>query len=192
MNKLYIAVHNKSLIAQGELTDVIKAVKADLPEAEPYLFDLENGKRIDIDWRGELEQVIEGLPVSLLPPVKKRGRPKLGVISKEVTLLPEHWEWLGVQRGGASITLRRLIDTAMNTITPAQRRRILQDQLYTMMRVFEDEAGFEAASRALYRLDGDGFSAAIAAWPDDLQEIYQQKFSAIIASGNEAHDTANT
>ncbi|GGF77836.1 DUF2239 family protein [Alteromonas lipolytica] len=188
MSRTYIAVHNKALLAEGDLHSVVRTVKQQQPDAEPYLFDLENGKRVDIDWRGDVEKVIAGLPVSLLPPVKKRGRPKLGVLSKEVTLLPEHWEWLAVQRGGASTTLRRLIDTAMTKTTPAQQRRIKQDQLYSMMRVFEDEAGFEAASRALYRLEEQAFLNAIAGWPQALQDIYKQKFSALMTSGNENHD----
>ena len=148
MGDIYIAIHNKTLIAQGELPAVIRETVKQFPDAEPYLFKLDDGKRTDIDWRGDAEDVISRLPVSLMPQVKKRGRPKLGVKSKEVTLLPEHWEWLSLQRGGASTTLRKLIDAAMAQMTPEQARRIKQDQLYNMMRVFEDEAGFEAASRA--------------------------------------------
>ena len=191
MSSTYIAIHNKSLIAQGELPAVIREALRQFPEAEPYLYKLDNGKRVDIDWRGDAEQVIQRLPASLLPPIKKRGRPKLGVISKEVTLLPEHWEWLSVQRGGASTTLRRLIDSAMSHMTPAQERRIKQDQLYSLMRVFEDEAGFEAASRALYRLDDTAFSSAISAWPADLQAIYKDKFERLQNIGNNSDDRTN-
>ena len=191
MSSTYIAIHNKSLIAQGELPAVIREALRQFPDAEPYLYKLDNGKRVDIDWRGDAEDVIQRLPASLLPPIKKRGRPKLGVISKEVTLLPEHWEWLSVQRGGASTTLRRLIDSAMSRMTPAQERRIKQDQLYSMMRVFEDEAGFEAASRALYRLDDTAFSSAISTWPVDLQAIYKDKFERLQNIGNNSDDRTN-
>ncbi|NVK54346.1 MAG: DUF2239 family protein [Alteromonadaceae bacterium] len=183
MNKQYIAIYDKRLVAQGELATVVQIVKSQFPDSEPYLFEMDNGNRIDIDWSGDADQVIKNLPAALVPPAKKRGRPKLGVVSKEVTLLPEHWDWLAVQRGGASITLRRLIDAAMNTMTTAQQQRIKQDQLYRMMRVFEDDEGFEAASRAMYRLDGTSFKAAIANWNTDLAAIFLQKFNAIVSVG---------
>ena len=86
MSSTYIAIHNKSLIAQGELPAVIREAQRQFPEAEPCLYKLDNGKRVDIDWRGDAEEVIKRLPAALVPPAKKRGRPKLGVISKEVTL----------------------------------------------------------------------------------------------------------
>ena len=191
MSNIYIAIHNKALIAQGELPAVIRETVKQFPDAEPYLFKLDDGKRTDIDWRGDAEEVISRLPASLMPPVKKRGRPKLGVKSKEVTLLPEHWEWLSLQRGGASTTLRKLIDAAMAQMTPEQARRIKQDQLYNMMRVFEDEAGFEAASRALYRLDETAFTQAIANWPQALQAIYRDKFISLTSTGKDTNDGTN-
>ncbi|MDO6476114.1 DUF2239 family protein [Alteromonas sp. 1_MG-2023] len=191
MGDIYIAIHNKALIAQGELPAVIRETVKQFPGAEPYLFKLDDGKRTDIDWRGDAEDVISRLPASLMPQVKKRGRPKLGVKSKEVTLLPEHWEWLSLQRGGASTTLRKLIDAAMAQMTPEQERRIKQDQLYNMMRVFEDEAGFEAASRALYRLDETAFTQAIANWPQALQAIYKDKFTGLHSTGKDTNDGTN-
>ena len=191
MSDIYIAIHNKTLIAQGELPAVIREAVTKFPDAEPYLFKLDDGKRTDIDWRGDAEDVISRLPASLMPQVKKRGRPKLGVKSKEVTLLPEHWEWLSLQRGGASTTLRKLIDAAMAQMTPEQARRIKQDQLYNMMRVFEDEAGFEAASRALYRLDETAFTQAIANWPQALQAIYKDKFTGLHSTGKDTNDGTN-
>ena len=191
MSDIYIAIHNKTLIAQGELPAVIRETVKQFPDAEPYLFKLDDGKRTDIDWRGDAEDVISRLPASLMPQVKKRGRPKLGVKSKEVTLLPEHWEWLSLQRGGASTTLRKLIDAAMAQMTPEQARRIKQDQLYNMMRVFEDEAGFEAASRALYRLDETAFTQAIANWPQALQAIYKDKFTGLHSTGKNTNDGTN-
>ncbi len=191
MGDIYITIHNKTLIAQGELPAVIRETVKQFPDAEPYLFKLDDGKRTDIDWRGDAEEVISRLPASLMPQVKKRGRPKLGVKSKEVTLLPEHWEWLSLQRGGASTTLRKLIDAAMAQMTPEQARRTKQDQLYNMMRVFEDEAGFEAASRALYRLDETAFTQAIANWPQALQAIYKDKFISLTSTGKDTNDGTN-
>ncbi|AYA64824.1 DUF2239 family protein [Alteromonas sp. RKMC-009] len=191
MGDIYITIHNKTLIAQGELPAVIRETVKQFPDAEPYLFKLDDGKRTDIDWRGDAEEVISRLPASLMPQVKKRGRPKLGVKSKEVTLLPEHWEWLSLQRGGASTTLRKLIDAAMAQMKPEQARRIKQDQLYNMMRVFEDEAGFEAASRALYRLDKTAFTQAIANWPQALQAIYKDKFTGLHSTGKDTNDGTN-
>ncbi|MET1254610.1 DUF2239 family protein [Aliikangiella maris] len=148
MAENYIAIYNKTLIAEGNLAAIVRQVKSiEPPQAAK-------------------------LPV-------KRGRPKLGVQSKEVTLLPKHWEWLTSQRGGASVTLRRLIDQAIKNVTPEQVIQMKQNQLYNLLNLFADDAGFEEATRALYRNNKANFMQAIATWPKDLQQLIQEKFVAI-------------
>lgn len=93
-----------------------------------------------------------------------RGRPKLGVVPREITLLPRHWEWLAGQRGGASAALRRLVEDAMHKPDPAARR----DAAYRFCTAIAgDLPGFEEAMRALYA--GDGLGPAIAHWPEDIR-----------------------
>jgi len=107
------------------------------------------------------------------PPGGRRrpGRPKLGVVGREVTLLPRHWAWLGAQRGGASATLRRLVDRARKDSADEERVRRSQDAAYRFMSAMVgDEAGFEEAARALFAADGERFRAQAQPWPPDLRE----------------------
>lgn len=144
---------------------------------------LDTCKRIDFSWHGDTETVLGNLPALSPPaassPTGKRGRPKLGVISKEITLLPRHWEWLAGQRGGASVTLRRLVDQAIKNASPEERISVRQNQLYGLMSILADEPGFEEASRALYRNSRVSFEAAIQSWPDDFKALVMEKFDAL-------------
>ncbi|MCY7296733.1 DUF2239 family protein [Alteromonas sp. a30] len=189
MHHEYLAIYKQSLLAKGDIISVIRKVKAFNDTIEPYLFELSACKRVDIDWHGTEEEVISKLSDSLSPKEKKRGRPKLGVKSKEVTLLPEHWEWLSVQRGGASITLRRLIDNAMQNVSIQEKMRIKQNQIYNLMTPFSDDSGFEAASRALYRCDLAAFDEASHRWSTEVRDILIQKFHEMLALQEaESHD----
>ncbi|KVE36609.1 DUF2239 family protein [Burkholderia sp. TSV86] len=99
-----------------------------------------------------------------------RGRPKLGVIAREVTLLPRHWEWLSTQPGGASVALRKLVDEARRTHARQDRNRQAQERAYHFMSAIAgDLPGFEEAARALFASDPDRLHASIAAWPDDVR-----------------------
>jgi hypothetical protein len=97
-----------------------------------------------------------------------RGRPRLGVQAREVTLLPRHWAWLAAQPRGASATLRRLVDEAQREQRGARGMR--QDAAYRFMQaICGDRPGYEEALRALYQGDAARFDAAIAAWPEDVR-----------------------
>ena len=98
------------------------------------------------------------------------GRPKLGVVAREVTLLPRHWEWLATQRGGASAALRRLVETARKQHAEHDAQRLATERAYRFMSAIGGGyAGFEEASRALFAHDAGGFAGLTAGWPTDVQ-----------------------
>ncbi|WP_107313666.1 DUF2239 family protein, partial [Burkholderia metallica] len=100
-----------------------------------------------------------------------RGRPKLGVVSREVTLLPRHWEWLAAQPGGASVALRKLVEDARRTHAAADRLRDAQTRAYHFMSAMAgDLPGFEEAARALYANDPARLAELVAGWPEDVRD----------------------
>lgn len=139
--------------ARGSRAEVTAALAPMGPHPEGLLvFSDETGRQVDLDLAGL------GAPT--------RGRPKLGVTAREVTLLPRHWDWLSRQRGGASAALRRLIEAEMAGADPAPARR---DATYHFLTAIAgDLPGYEAAIRALYAGDSAGFTAAMTGWPDDI------------------------
>lgn len=100
-----------------------------------------------------------------------RGRPKLGVVSREVTLLPRHWEWLAAQPGGASVALRKLVEQARRDNADKDRSRLASERAYHfMVAMAGDLPGFEEAARSLFAGDVAGFAQRIAAWPVDVRD----------------------
>jgi hypothetical protein len=123
------------------------------------VFDDSTGRPIDIDIRGTIEEV------------RGRGRPKLGVIAREITLLPRHWDWLNSQPGGASVALRKLVEEARRTSGDRDRIRSAQEAAYHFMSAIAGNLpGFEEASRALFAYDRRRFGDLIAAWPEDIRD----------------------
>ena len=179
-DKTYSAFDGSNLLASGALLDVTLAVKAapGLAAGTILTFDDETGRVVDLDLYGAPDEIAarhkaraEGLEA------RGRGRPKLGVIPREVTLLPRHWEWLAAQRGGASVTLRRLIDEARKAEGSDADRRARRDAVYHFMSAMAgDLPGFEEATRALYAGDSAKFSAETAGWPADFR-AYLDKLS---------------
>lgn len=155
---------NHRRIAHGPLADVARILHALPPGAMPLVFDDATGRAIDLDLRGTEAEVIAR---HALPP-KGRGRPKLGVAAREVTLLPGQWDWLAAQPGGASVTLRKLVHAAMQTGTAARATR--RDAAYRVMSALAgDLPGFEEAARALYADDPAGLIRHAAPWPEDVR-----------------------
>jgi hypothetical protein len=158
-------------VATGSLPEVLAAVREVLqrdPSAQVLIFDDESGKQVDFDLRGTLEEAL----ARASPPAPKRGpgRPSLGVVCREVSLLPRHWEWLESQPARASGTLRRLVDAAGRTESPESRsRRRLEAAGRLMWSLAGNLEGFEEASRALYARRWADFTACIASWPEDLR-----------------------
>ncbi len=158
----HIAFIGHCRLAAGTLAEVAAAVAAAGNDPMPLVFDTATGAVVDLDPR-------QILPGNVTPLPRGRGRPSLGVVPREITLLPRHWEWLAAQPGGASVALRRLIDTVRKDAATAQRTR--RDAVYRCMAALAgDLPGFEAASRALFAGDGEGFAAQIADWPGDVRD----------------------
>ncbi|MCC6317803.1 MAG: DUF2239 family protein [Gemmatimonadaceae bacterium] len=165
-----IAFAGTRRIADGPLADVALRVKRAVDRgthATVLVFDAETSERIDLDVRGSDAEVMARLAP---PTVRTAGRPRLGVVAREVTLLPRHWDWLGEQPGGASVTLRKLVDEARRATVDAGRVRRAREATYRfMVAMAGDRRGFEEASRALFAGDTARFSRLIARWPADVR-----------------------
>lgn len=134
------------------------------------VFEEATGRLVDLDLRGSLEDSVARLPPDLAPK-PARGRPKLGVTAREVTLLPRHWEWLAGQPGGASAALRKLVDQARRDNSSADDIRLAQEATYRVMTTLAgDRANYEEAVRALFADDRARFHDLISAWPADIRD----------------------
>ena len=142
------------------------------------------GEQIDVDVRGTAEEVLgrlshdatEVTPADGVDQVDGQaprgpGRPRLGVVAREVTLLPRHWEWLNGQPGGASVALRKLVEEARRANEGRDRVRRAQEAAYRFMAAMGGNLpGFEEASRALFAADPDRVEALVHDWPEDIRE----------------------
>ena len=166
-----IAFAGTELLAKGPLTDVIQAAKAALDKGTDRSvasLDLVSSRPVDIDFTGTQEEVLQRVPRA---PVRTAGRPKLGVIAREVTLLPRHWDWLASQPGGASVALRKLVEHASRDASGADTRRESRDSAYRFMHELAgDLPGFEEASRALFAGDAGRLENLVAPWPVGVRE----------------------
>ncbi|WP_042169075.1 DUF2239 family protein [Paenibacillus gorillae] len=182
-NTLYCtAFLGVEVVANGSLQHVVTTVKDALNDrdlTQLLIFDDSTGKPIDVDFRGKTDDVLQrleaqfgdssGLEVSQQP-ARRVGRPKLGVVSGEVTLLPRHWEWLKSQPGGASVTLRKLIDEARHAGEQQSTIRASQETTYNFMTAMAgDFHQYEEALRALYAADMDRFYHFIDDWAPDIR-----------------------
>lgn len=177
----YTCFDGHQCIAAGSLSTVMLAAKHAVESgvSEPILiFDDATGRSIDVDTRGSDDEIL----ARLNPPVvsaesdepvdesRGRGRPKLGVVAREVTLLPRHWEWLASQPGGASVTLRKLVEEARRNNADKDKTRRMQERAYRFMSaVAGNMVNFEEASRALFANDQSRFTGLIAEWPEDVR-----------------------
>ncbi|MFC9709086.1 DUF2239 family protein [Paenibacillus sp. NPDC056933] len=170
-------------IAEGTLQHVVAIVKDTLNDkefAQLLIFDDFTGKPIDIDFRGKTAEVLQRLSNSAghVPdaaeseqPTRRVGRPKLGVVSGEVTLLPRHWDWLKSQPGGASVTLRKLVDEARRSGKNESKVRAAQEASYHFMTAMAgDFPQHEEALRALYAGNQDRFHQLIDNWAPDIRD----------------------
>ena len=164
-------------LASGTYADVAVAVKQRVrtqPDAAILIFDDQSGREIDFDLRGSDRDIAERVAKQFAgpaEPARAAGRPKLGVVAREITLLPRHWEWLAAQPGGASATLRRLVETASRA--PGDDRAVLrqlQERTYRFMSAMAGNLpGFEEASRALFAGKIADMETHMAEWPADIR-----------------------
>jgi len=171
----HIAFSDSTCLASGSLLDValfLHEKQAGSGAPPPLVFELETGRQIDLDLSGTHDEIVERFSVSGIPGANEkpgRGRPKLGVVGREVTLLPRHWEWLEHQRGGASAALRRLVDDARKQTARSDSIRLAQDRTNRFLSAIAgDLPGFEEATRALYAGNERVFREHIGAWPKDI------------------------
>jgi hypothetical protein len=184
------AFEGTRLIASGNLPQVASKAKevVDRGERAPVLiFDDGTGQLVEVDFRGTAEEVFarvgpapgnggsETPPVNVTKEAKEAqrgpGRPKLGVVGREVTLLPRHWDWLNRQPGGASVALRKLVDEARRVHQGRDRIRQAQEAAYRFLSAMAgNEPGFEEAARALFAGKRDRFNEMMEAWPVDLRD----------------------
>jgi uncharacterized protein len=183
-SNLYTAFNGHRRIASGPLETVVLVVKHAIESgaAGPVLiFDDTTGRSIDIDTRGSDQEMLARLaqPTTTnsvdadarVSEPRGRGRPKLGVVSREVTLLPRHWQWLTAQPGGASVALRKLVDEARRTHGEKDRRRSAQERAFHFMSAIAgDMPSFEEAARALFANDQSRLRELVAAWPEDVRD----------------------
>jgi hypothetical protein len=174
-------------IASGNLLKVAKKVKETIGRDEQcpiFIFDDFSSELIEIDFRGTMENVLRRLEkptakveIATEPSNTDKssqrgpGRPKLGVVSREVTLLPRHWEWLNSQPGGASVALRKLVEEARRVNSNRDKVRHSQEVAYRFMSAMAGNLpGFEEATRSLFSGDSERFNGLVASWPVDIRD----------------------
>ena len=179
----FIAFDGDRCLASGELRDVVRAAKETLDrdkDASILVFDGRTGSPIEIDFRGSVADVLARLTEAgeapaaedaTLPTPRGPGRPKLGVVAREVTLLPRHWEWLAQQSGGASVALRRLVEEAKRANQDKDRVRQAQETAYRFIAAMaENKPHYEEVARALFAGHAERFEAWTDSWPADVRD----------------------
>jgi hypothetical protein len=167
---MVVAFAGSRRIASGELREIAVAAKTAIDAGETVLiFDDETSEVVEVDFRGTPEDVLERL--SPPEPPRPPGRPRLGVVAREVTLLPRHWEWLNRQPGGASVALRKLVEEARRVNKDKDRIREAREAAYRFMSSMAgDEPGFEEAARALFAGNRERFDLMVGGWPPDIRD----------------------
>ena len=178
-------------IASGELRHVALKAKQAFDAGKPVLvFEDASGQPVELPLELPAGELLRRLAEPAAPATeagetapRRPGRPKLGVVSREVTLLPRHWAWLAAQPGGASVALRKLVEEARRVSADGDRRRAAQEAAYRFMQAMAgNEAGFDEAARALFAGDIGRFEEHSATWPDDVRE-----HAALLAADAFAH-----
>jgi len=174
-NFTYSAFSGSRRLITGPLETVLREIKPfhdtsgkAANDGPLLIFCDQQGQQVDFDLRGSIEEVLrKALPA---PARTGPGRPKLGVVAREVTLLPRQWEWLESQPNGASAAIRRLVEEARKNGHSDQSARARVDAVGRVMTVLAGNLpGFEEACRSLYRQDKAGLTQRIEGWPSDIR-----------------------
>lgn len=186
----YSAFAGDRLIAFGTLAEVLSAAKAHVDGSEDpqlLIFEDRTGRQLDFDFRGSVNDVL-----SRALPARERtgpGRPKLGVVSREVSLLPRHWEWLEAQPQGISAGLRRLVEEARKKNPEEQRARKGREALSKFMTAIAgNRPNYEEATRALFASEHTRFEELIAEWPEDIRAHLLRVLEDSLTPGDELDD----
>lgn len=185
-SRTYTAFLGGTLVAHGSLPEVARAAAAALRRSggtAPLVFDDAEGRQVELDLRGSPAQAAarvtsapRATPAPTPEPHRGRGRPQLGVVAREVTLLPRQWEWLALQPGGASVTLRKLVDDARR-VSGKDDPRLAQERTYRFLQALAgDLPGYEEALRALFRRQREEFDNTSDQWPEDVRR-YARKLA---------------
>jgi len=181
------AFNGTQRVASGDLQKVARKVKEIIDrdeQASILIFDDFTSGLVEVDFRGTVKDVLKRLrkPVAKVEtaatsskpdPRSPRGpgRPKLGVIAREVTLLPRHWDWLSSQPGGASVALRKLVEEARRINSHKDKVRHSQEVAYRFMSAMAGNfPGFEETARALFAGDPERFDSLVGSWSVDIQD----------------------
>ena len=187
-----VAFDGAKRIASGELREVAQKAQK-MAAATVLIFDDATCETIHVDLSGSPRELAKRLETSVpespaeADEPRAPGRPKLGVVAREVTLLPRHWEWLNLQPGGASVALRKLIDEARRAHRETDRLRLAKEAAYRFVSAMAgNETGFEEATRGLFAGDAIRFAQHSRTWPQDVRE-HAAKLAARVFEGSESH-----
>lgn len=189
-------------VAHGPLAAVVAAAKAAFDRSRTsavLIFEDATGEVVDVDYSGTPAEVLDGVAAREAfrarmasaddgdGSPRRPGRPRLGVVAREVTLLPRHWQWLSGQPGGASVALRKLVDEARRTSVGRDRVRRAQEVAYrVMVALAGDRPGFEEAIRALFAGDAARFTEQTRAWPPHVRAYTRQLAAPALDSADDA------
>ncbi|HEY6220321.1 MAG TPA: DUF2239 family protein [Gemmatimonadaceae bacterium] len=165
----YTAFSSSREVASGEQESVLRALKKKFGRVNGsvLIFEDQTGRQVDFDFRGTADEVVARASDA---PKSGPGRPKLGVTSREVSLLPRHWDWLESQPNGISAAIRRLVDEARHNESGVERGRHVRDAVGRVMwAIAGDLPNLEEAGRALYAREDKRLAKLMDAWPKDVQ-----------------------
>jgi hypothetical protein len=171
-DKTYTSFVGTKILASGTRDKILAALKSRFDRHAGTLvltFKDQSGKQVDFDLRGTLADVLDRYR-----PAAARvgpGRPKLGVVAREVSLLPRHWDWLEQQPNGASAAIRRLVDDARKRDDPGeqQARSAIEAAGRFLSAIAGNLPGYEEATRALFARERKRFDDLIRKWPADIR-----------------------
>lgn len=191
-----IAFAGQTCVARGSLAQVAREARAILDKDRHIplvVLDAVTSEPIEVDFRGTPGEVVARLMANpetggeFVATIERRaapGRPRLGVVAREITLLPRHWEWLSEQPGGASVTLRKLVEEARRSgAGEAQLRRARESSHRFMTMMAGNEPGFEEALRALFAGDRQTFHGLTEVWPPDVRDHARRLAAGSFAAG---------
>jgi hypothetical protein len=177
----FTAFAGSERVAAGDpfgVAQVVKALMAARELRSILVFSDQTGRQVDIDLREVSAETFANRAASIaepppaIPEPRRRGRPKLGVVGREVTLLPRHWEWLNRQPGGASVVLRKLVEKARLDGRNTEGTRAAREATYHFATAIAgNEQGFEEACRALFAGNRQAFATQIQGWPEDVRDF---------------------